>query len=114
MNKPLTSLFEECANKPGILGCGVQLPDRAQLVRSCHRDCTEESLKQALQQLTNTAALLTSHNLAPHRLVWTFAGGTLYIALCPNGTLFTLAANSHADITDFFELITVRISALTN
>lgn len=111
MSKRFANLFEECANTQGIMGCGVLLPDRAKHVRSCHRDCTEESLNKALQYLANTTVLLANHHLTPRRLVWSFAGGTLYIALCPDGTLFTLAAHTDADITDFFERMTAKLSA---
>lgn len=108
MNEPLAHIFTDCASAPGAFGCGVRLPDRTSRVKSFHPDCTTESLERALLYLTNATAMLSGHDLAGHRTVWTFATGKLFVTTRTDGALFCLITRGGADAGDFFDQMIAR------
>lgn len=108
MNEPLAHIFNECASAPGAFGCGVRLPDRTSRVRSFHPECTGESLEKTLLHLTSATSMLASHDLAGHRMAWTFAGGKLFVTTRNDGALFCLITRGGADAADFFDQMTTR------
>ena len=110
MNEALASLFDECAAVSGALGCGVRLPDRTSRVRSFHADCSNESLEKIMLHLTSASALLASHDLAGHRVAWTFANGKLFITARPDGALFCLLTQAKAEAGEFFDRLAAKFA----
>lgn len=111
MNEPLAQLFDECAAAPGALGCGLRLPDRTSRVRSFASDCPGEALEKTLLHLGGAVTLLAGHDLAGHRLAWTFAGGRLLAATRADGALFCLATRAEADPGEFFNRLVEKFLA---
>jgi hypothetical protein len=103
MSETLNHLFRDCAAAPGALGCGVRLPDRTNHVRSHHQDCSNEALEKTLIHLANVTALLAGHDLAAQRLAWTFAGGRIFVAIRPDGAVFSLVTRADANAVEFFD-----------
>jgi hypothetical protein len=91
MNDILQEWFVTGATAPGMLGCGIRLPDSTCQSYSFNDMCPREHLDQVLHQLAETMTLLASHGLAPHRLTWTFEQGQIFLITRPDGTLLALA-----------------------
>ncbi len=113
MNEPLARLFDDSAAAPGALGCGLRLPDRTSRVRSFHADCTNEALEKAMLHLASASALLASHDLAGHRIAWTFANGKLFITARPDGALFCLVTQAKTDAGEFFDRLATQFAVTT-
>ena len=111
MNETVIRLLDDCVASPGVLGCGVRLPDRTCRVRCCHVDCPESALERAMSHLANSTVLLASYGLAGHRLVWKFSGGTLLAGSRPDGALFCLVTQTGLDLGEFFDQTAARILA---
>ena len=77
---------------PGMLGCGMRLPDATCRSYSFNEKCPCEQLDQVLHQLAETMTWLASHGLTPHRLTWTFEHGQIFLIKRPDGALLALAA----------------------
>jgi len=113
VNEPLAYLFNDSAGAPGALGCGIRLPDRTSRVRSFSADCPNESLEKVLLHLTSASALLASHDLAGHRIAWTFANGKLFITTRPDGALFCLVTQAKTDASEFFDQLAAQFAVTT-
>jgi hypothetical protein len=111
MNQALASLFEECANAPGALGCGVRLPDRTNRVRSFDRDFPDQALEKALLHLASSVAILDGQDLVGGQFVWAFAGGSLYVATRNDGALFCLVTRKESGAREFFDGILAHFLA---
>jgi hypothetical protein len=108
MNEALNQLLKDCAAAPGVIGCGVRLPDRTTHVRSHDRDCSKEALEKNLVHLANATALLINHDFAAQRISWTFAGGRIFVAIRPDGALFSLVTRVDAKAGEFFDRMTLQ------
>ena len=108
MNEALDHLFKDCAAAPGALGCGVRLPDRTSHVCSLHPDCTKEALEKTLNHLANATTLLAGHELAAQRLAWTFSNGRIFVAIRPDGAIFSLVTQADANAVEFFDRMTFQ------
>jgi hypothetical protein len=107
-NEALELLLTDCAGAPGALGCGVRLPDRSSHVRSHSPSCSKESLERNLVHLANVTTLLAGHDLAAQRLAWTFAGGRIFVAIRPDGAIFSLITQTDAKAVEFFDRMTFQ------
>lgn len=112
MNNSIEQWFASCAVVPGILGCGVRLPDGACESRSFHGACPRERLAQALQILGDSIPSFSAHGLAPRWLTWTFEQGQLRVALRPDGGLLTLAIQPNSPAAENLDLLTEEFLAL--
>jgi hypothetical protein len=108
MNEALTHLFKDCASAPGALGCGVRLPDRISHVCSYHKSCPAETLEKTILHLANASALLATHDLTAQRLAWTFAAGRIFVAIRPDGAIFSLVTRTDANAIEFFDRMTLQ------
>lgn len=111
MNQALASLFDECANAPGALGCGVRLPDRTNRVRSFDPGFPNESLEKALLHLASSVAILDGQDLVGGQFVWTFAGGHLHVATRNDGALFCLVTRKETGAREFFDRVLAHFLA---
>lgn len=113
MNDHLTRLFESSSTAPGALGCGVRLPDRTSRVCSYHKDYPNESLEKMLLHLANATALMASHDLAGHQLIWKFTNGRMFVATRSDGALFCLVTRAGVGAGEFFDQMTAQFIATT-
>lgn len=90
MNDTFRSWLEQRARLPGVLGCGLRLPDRTCLSQSNAAAFTLDKLDAAWQHAADAAASLAQLQLPATRLLWTFAEGQLHCAARPDGTVFCL------------------------
>ena len=77
---------------PGMLACGLRLPDSTCRSYSFDETYPCGHLDKILHQLAETMTWLASHGLAPHRLTWTFEHGQIFVIPRPDGALLALAA----------------------
>jgi len=112
MNDAINQWFASCAVVPGILGCGVCLPDGTCVSHSFHDACPRERLDQALQSLGDSLPSFSTHGLAPRWLTWTFEQGQLRVALRPDGLLFGLAIQPNSPAAENLDLLTEELLAL--
>jgi hypothetical protein len=105
MNQALIQLLKDCAAAPGALGGGIRLPDRTHQVCSYHSSCPSETLEKMILHLAHTLALLSSHDFKAQRLVWTFSGGRIMVAIRPDGAVFSLVTKNDTTTLDFFDQI---------
>lgn len=108
MNEVIDHLFQDCAAAPGALGCGVRLPDHTSHVRSFHQSCSDETLEKIILHLANASALLASHDLTAQRLAWTYANGRIFVAVRPDGAIFSLVTKTDANAIEFFDRMTLQ------
>lgn len=85
---------------PGLLGCGLRLPDATCLSYSFDEMYPREHWEQILQQLAETMTRLTGQGLATHRLVWTFEQGQIFLIRRPDGALLALATQPNTEASE--------------
>jgi hypothetical protein len=83
-----------------MLGCGMRLPDSTCLSYSFDELCPREHLDHILHQLAEMMTLLAGHGLAPHRLVWTFEQGQLFVIMRSDGALLALATRPNTEAAE--------------
>ena len=108
MNEALLNLLSDCATAPGALGCGVRMPDRTNHISSYHPDYPVEAIEKTLLHLANATALLASHELAAQRLAWTFSGGRIFVAIRPDGAIFSMVTRGETSGVAFFDRMTFQ------
>jgi len=84
----------------GMLGCGMRLPDSTCLSYSFNELYPREYLERILHQLAGIMNLLAGHGLAPHRLVWTFEQGQIFLITRSDGALLALATQPHTEAAE--------------
>jgi len=92
MNDTQQEQFVAGAIAPGILACGLRLPDSTCRSYSFDEACPCEHLDKILHQLAETMTWLAGQGLAPRRLTWTFEHGQIFLIRRPDGALLALAA----------------------
>jgi hypothetical protein len=112
MNQMITEWFANCAIAPGILGCGVRLPDGSCVTRSFSDGFPRERLDQVLQTLGGSWSSFIAHGLAPRWVTWTFEQGQLRAALRPDGLLLGLAIQSNSPAAEKMDLLTEEFLAM--
>ena len=85
---------------PGMLGCGMRLPDATCLSYSFNELYPREHLERILHQLAGTMTLLAGHGLAPHRLVWTFEQGQIFVIVRSGGALLAFAFQPNTEAAE--------------
>ena len=85
---------------PGLLGCGLRLPDATCLSYSFDEMYPREHWDQILPQLAETMILLTGHGLAPRRLTWTFEQCQIFLIPRPDGALLALATQPNTEAAE--------------
>ncbi len=85
---------------PGLLGCGLRLPDATCLSYSFDETYPREHWDQILHQLAETMTVLAGHGLTPHRLTWTFEQGQIFLIPRPDGTLLALATQPNTEASE--------------
>jgi hypothetical protein len=88
------------ATVPGLLGCGLRLPDATCLSYSFDETYPRERLNDILHQLAETMTLLADHGLPPRRLTWTFEQGQIFLIPRPDGALLALATQPNSEATE--------------
>jgi hypothetical protein len=112
MNDVINQWFASCALAPGILGCGVRLPDGTNVSQSFHTGCPGEHLNLALQNLGASLSSFSAHGLTPRWLTWTFEQGQLRVALRPDGGMLGLAIQPNSPAAENLDLLTEEFFAL--
>ncbi len=112
MNHVINQWFASCALAPGILGCGVRLPDGTCVSQSFHDSCPRERLDQTLQNLADSFDSFSAYGLAPRWLTWTFEHGQLRVARRPDGLLLGLALQPNSPAAENLDLRTEEFLAL--
>jgi hypothetical protein len=85
---------------PGLLGCGLRLPDATCLSYSFDEMCPREQMEEILQQLAGTMDWLAGHGLAPRRLTWTFEQGQIFLIPRTDGALLALATQPNTEAAE--------------
>jgi hypothetical protein len=112
MKEKLNQWFASCALAPGILGCGVRLPDDTCLSQSFNDNCPCDRLDEVLHSLGDSLPSFSAHGLAPRWLTWTFEKTLLRIALHPDGLLLGLAIRPDSPAAQNLDLLTEEFMAL--
>ncbi|HEV2437572.1 MAG TPA: hypothetical protein VG077_16385 [Verrucomicrobiae bacterium] len=85
---------------PGLLGCGLRLPDATCLSYSFDGLYPRAQWDPVLEQLAEMMTRLTGLGLAPHRLVWTFEQGQIFLIRRPDGALLALATQPNTEASE--------------
>ena len=112
MNNLINQWFASCALAPGILGCGVRMPDGSCVSQSFHDGCPNERLDQALHSLGDSFRSFSVYGLAPRWVTWTFEQGQLRVAQRPDGLLLGLAIQPNSPAAENLDLLTEEFLAL--
>jgi hypothetical protein len=97
MSQSRPASFAPGTSVPGLLGCGLRLPDATCVSYSFDEMCPRNRLEDILQQLAETMALLAGHGLAPCRLTWIFEQGQIFLIPRTDGALLALAAQPNTE-----------------
>jgi len=83
------SWLEQRGCRPGVLVCGICLPDKTHLSRSGGDSFPLDNIEKIFQQLAEFLRSLGQSQLGATRLRWSFAHGQLHWAVRPdNVSLF--------------------------
>lgn len=85
---------------PGLLGCGLRLPDATSLSYSFDEMYARAHWDQILNQLAEMMTRLTGQGLAPRRLIWTFEQGQIFLIRRPDGALLALATQPNTEVSE--------------
>lgn len=100
MSKTLQGAFAPGTTVPGLLGCGLRLPDATCQSYSFGELCTRKHLDAILHQMAETMTLLTDHGLTSRRLTWTFEQGQIHLIARTDGTLLALATRPNSEAAE--------------
>jgi len=100
MSKSHQGSFAPGTTVPGLLGCGLRLPDATCQSYSFDEICPRKHLDRILQQLAETMTTLAGHGLAPHRLTWIFEQGQIFLISRSDGTLVALATQPNTEAAE--------------
>ncbi len=101
------------ATVPGLLGCGMRLPDSTCLSYSLNELCPREHLDQVLEQLAGTMTLFAGHGLTSSRLIWTFEQGQIFLLARPDGTLLALATQPNTEASENVDQLAAEFFSLS-
>ena len=87
MNPALNQWLAGCARSPGMLGCGVQLPDRTCVSRSLNEAFPQTHLDETLRGLAGFLPVVSGHGLFPRWFTWNFQQGQLRAVVRPDGAV---------------------------
>ena len=85
---------------PGLLGCGLRLPDATCLSCSFDETYPREHWDQIMNHLVEAMTVLTGQGLAPRRLTWTFELGQIFLIPRPDGALLALATQPDTEAAE--------------
>jgi len=108
----LNHWLANCAVSPGMLGCGVRLPDNACLTESASDKWPREHLDNTLPIFAGALAMLSNYGHAPCWLTWTFAGGQIRLVAHARGPLLALAAEPNTPAAQSLDQFTEEFLAL--
>jgi len=100
MNNASQERLTAGATVPGLLGCGLRLPDSTCLGYSFDETCPREHWDHILHQLAEAMTVLAGHGLAPRRLTWTFAQGQIFLIPRPDGALLAVATRPNTEAAE--------------
>jgi hypothetical protein len=106
MNEKLKQWFDRCALMPGLLGCGVRLPDGTCLSKSFNPNCPSERLEEALICLGDSLPSFFAHGLMPRWLTWTFEKGQMRLAERADGLVLGVAVEPNSIAAENLDLLT--------
>lgn len=94
------------ANVPGVLACGVRLPDGTCVSRSFNSAWPRERFDQTLQSLGDSLPTISVHGFSARWLTWAFEQGHLRVVLHPGGPMLGLAIQPSSPAADNLDLVT--------
>lgn len=109
---PFQNWLEKAATYPGVMACGVLLPNQHFSVKTCNEAFPEVSISGLLQGVTEVAFTLHNHRLGCSRLRWAFEHGQIHSAQGPDGAIAVLVTGNDANVAAgveelFAEFVTV-------
>jgi len=113
MSHSTQASFAPGTTVPGLLGCGLRLPDATCVSYSFSEMCPRKRLEDILEQLAETMALLAGHGLAPRRLTWTFAQGQIFLISRADGALLALATQPSTEAAENVDQLAGEFFSLT-
>jgi hypothetical protein len=105
--------FAPGTSVPGLLGCGLRLPDATYVSYSFDETCPRKGLEDVLEQLAETMTLLAGHGLAPCRLTWTFEQGQIFLIPRADGALLALATQPNTEAAENVDQLAGEFFSLT-
>jgi hypothetical protein len=100
MSRSSQTSFAPGTSVPGLLGCGLRLPDATCVSRSFDEMCPRQRLEDVLHQLAETMTRLAGHGLAARRLIWTFEQGQIFLIPRTDGALLALATQPNTEAAE--------------
>lgn len=98
---------------PGLLGCGLRLPDSTCLSYSFDEMYPREHWDSILNQLAEMMTSLAGQGLAPSRLTWTFEQGQIFLIPRPDGALLALATQPNTEAAENVDQLAEEFFSLT-
>jgi hypothetical protein len=78
MSKALHTWLDGLDEIPGVLGCGLRLPDRSSAARSWSDTCPKETVEKVLRHGLDVMEVLRARRLPAGRLRWLFTEALVY------------------------------------
>ena len=113
MSRPPQVPFAPGTAAPGLLGCGLRLPDATCVSYSFDKMCSRKKLDEILQQLAETMTCLAGQGLTPHRLTWTFELGQIFLISRTDGTLLAMATRPDTEAAENVDQLAEEFFSLT-
>jgi len=106
MTPALDQWLSSCARSSGTLGCAMQLPGQAPVIRIFNDRFPPASLAEAMACLAESAQLIYGHGLLPRWFTWHFELGQLRAVLRADGALFLILAQADSTAERTLEVLT--------
>jgi hypothetical protein len=92
MNDPLTVWLHQVTQVPGIIVCGVRLPDRSTFTRSVAQEFPEEQMNRTWHRLSDTLQTLNVHRVQGQQMRWSYEHAEIHFAVRSDGATIGLVS----------------------
>ena len=86
MNDSIATWLHQVTQLPGIIVCGLLMPDRTTLTHSVSEDFPEDRMDRVWQRLAEISQTLTIHRVSGQQLRWNYENAHIHYAVRSDGT----------------------------
>jgi hypothetical protein len=100
---PFQNWMERTVNYPGVMACGLLLPNQHFSVKTCNEAFPEASMSGLLQSIAEVVYTLHNNRLGCSRLRWTFENAQIHSAQGPDGAIAVLVTTKDPSVAPTVE-----------
>jgi NAD-dependent dihydropyrimidine dehydrogenase PreA subunit len=112
MKKAAQQFLVDRASPPGMLACGLRLPNGKYVCRSIEEICPAGKMEKILAQFEGLRSALFTEKLSPRWSTWAFEQGQIRFVERPDGWLLGLVVRTESDAVSGLDPLSVEFLSL--